>query len=130
MGWSVSGLVHSVVSAPLALAESVAGSATSGVVTVAKDVGKIGGAAVGAVGSIVKPVVGVVSEVGSIVPALTTQLGPALQNLRPPAAGVVAAPTSNLPLYLGAGAAGLVLLLLLTGKKKPAAPTPTTPAAT
>lgn len=109
MGFSVSGLVRSVVSAPLnivtGVTHDVAGAAGSLVGDAFHLVGSVGGAAAGAAGQVAAP------------------LGGAIQSLRPAAAPVVAPPSSNLPLILGAGAAGLVLVLLLTRRPAPSAAT-------
>jgi len=144
MGWSVSGFVNTianVATSPLTLASrissSVVGLGVTGARTVLcaagsiagaglSTVGQIAGSGLNAAGTIVKGVVPIVSDVGAIVPALTSEIGPALQNLRPAAAGLAPKPASNLPLYLGAGAAGVVLLLLLMPRRKPPATTTTT----
>lgn len=106
MGWSVTGLV----AAPFNFTKSVVGDVAGTVGSIVGDVAGIGAQAVGGAARIVTPALGVVGAAGG-----------AIQNLRPAAAGVVTPPSSNLPIYIGAGAAGLVLLLLLM---KPRAPAP------
>lgn len=106
MGFSISSLI----SAPISLVTDVTGAVLGGAGTIVGQVGKLGGAAGGALAQ------------------TTSGLGAAVQNLRPAAGGVVPPPSSNLPLYIGGAAAALVLVLLLTGKRAPAPAAPPVPA--
>lgn len=102
MGFSLTGSIRSLVSAPVNLVKDVT-----------HDV-------IGAGGSIIGDAVGVVGKVGgaagSAVGNVTSTLGPALQKLRPEGA-VVTPPASNLPLFIGGGVALLVVVLLLMKPK-------------
>jgi hypothetical protein len=112
MGFSITGMLTDVVKAPLNLAVGLTGAAIGAQVDVAKQV-------VGAFGTVGRSAG---AAVGSTLAATSSGLGPALQALRPPAAAIVPPPASMLPIYLGVGAAGLVLVLLLTAPPKRSAP--------
>lgn len=105
MGFSLTGAIRSVVSAPLNIATGVT-----------HDV-------LGAGGSIVSDALGVAGKIGGAAGSAVAQtagpIGGALQNLRPQAP-VVTPASSNLPLYIGGGVALLVVVLLLTRSKAPA----------
>lgn len=144
MGFSLTGLIKGVVSAPFQIASTVVhdtvdlgeGVLSTGVGAVTGTVGTV----LGGVGSVVGSVAGLgvktvqavgavdrsaVQTAGSILGAAASSVaaagGGALQAFRPPPAPIVPPPASNLPLFLGGGAALLVLVLLLTSRPKSAA---------
>jgi hypothetical protein len=114
MGFSLSSITNVLVEAatlPLDVGARIVGGTLS-------DVGKVGGSAVGAAGSIVSPAVGLLNR--TLVSA-GQATGTALSAVRPQAVPtpVLSSPGSNLPIYLGGAA--LALVLVMTMSKKPAA---------